>query len=117
MVNIKETKNKSKMSNLKYEKFEKQEYFSTLEANHAKTLFRFRTRMAPFDGNYKGQGPVDDCPLCGLHSDLQHLSFSCPIVEQKLEPPEEYDKMFETKISTELAKFLHKMIELRNKED
>ena len=117
MKNIKETKNKSKMSNLNYEKFERQEYFTTLQVKHVKTLFRFRTRMAPFEGNFKGQGPVDSCPLCGLHSDLQHLSFNCPVVIEKVEPTEEYEQIFGTKISTELAKCLQRMIELRKKEE
>ena len=99
MKNIKETRNKSKMSNLTYEKFERQEYFTTLEVKHAKTVFRFRTRMATFDGNFKGQGPVDPCPLCGLHSDLQHLSFNCPVVIEKVEPTEEYEQIFGAKIS------------------
>ena len=73
--------------------------------------------MAPFDGNFKGQGPVDPCPLCDLHSDLQHLSFNCSVVIEKVEPTEEYEQIFGAKISIELAKCLQRMIELRKKEE
>ena len=73
--------------------------------------------MAPFDGNFQGKGPVDPCPLCGLHSDLQHLSFNCPVVIEKVEPTEEYEQIFGAKISTELAKCFQRMIELRKKEE
>ena len=117
MKNIKETRNKSKMSNLTYEKFERQEYFTTMEVKRLKTLFRFRTRMAPFGGNFKRQGQVDSCPMCGLHSDLQHLGFNCPVVIEKVEPTEEYEQIFGAKISIELAKCLQRMIELRKKEE
>ena len=116
MNTIKETKNKSKMKELHYEKLEVQEYFKTLEVSQAKTLFRFRTRMAQFDGNFKGYGSVDLCPLCGDHSDLQQLCFVCPVVKEKVGISEEYGNIFGSKISINLATTIDRIMKIRKKE-
>ena len=108
MIEKKETKNQSKLKPLSYEKLEQQEYLKNLDVKLAKTSFRFRTRMAQFGGNFKGQGPLDPCPLCGEHQDLQELSFQCPEVLDKIKVNEDYDNIFEPKISRELAKNLQK---------
>ena len=81
---MKETKNESKLKNLDYEQLKTPEYLTNLNVQ-AKTVFRFRARMENFSGNYKGQGPPDPCPLCGLHSDVQHQSFQCSAVTRKIE--------------------------------
>ena len=55
LMKLKEPKNESKLKNVKYEKLEGQQYLTTLDVRKAKTVFRFRTEMAQFSGNYKGQ--------------------------------------------------------------
>ena len=67
LMELKESKNGSKMRDLYYEKLEAQEYLKELDVNEAKTVFKFRVRMAKFSGNFKGQGLIDLCPLCALH--------------------------------------------------
>ena len=115
MVEIKETKNESKLKSLKYEKLEKQDYLTNLDVKLAKTAFRFRTRMAQFGGNFKGQGPLEPCPLCGEHPDLQELCFQCPEVVNKIQVNELYENIFEPTISRELAKNLEEILKIREK--
>ena len=115
MIEKKETKNQSKLKPLSYEKLDQQEYLKNLDVKLAKTTFRFRTRMAQFGGNFKGQGPLDPCPLCGEHQDLQELSFQCPEVLDKIKVNEDYDNIFEPKISRELAKTLQDILKIREK--
>ena len=115
LLKIKESKNKSKMKDLKYEKLQIQEYLTKLDVYLAKTMFRFRVRMARFSGNYKGKGPPDACPLCDLHSDEQQLSFQCPEVTMMIETSEIYENIFNTNISVNLAKTCEKIMKLRSK--
>ena len=105
------------MKNLKYEKLEAQKYLTMLDVNLAKTDFRFRVRMAQFSGNYKGQGPPEPCPLCGLHSDVQHQSFQCSAVTRKIKISEKYENLFKPNISTNLAKICQEIVKLRRKEE
>ena len=117
LVEMKEKKNESKMRNLNYEKLILHEYLTSLDVHLAKNVFRFRVRMAQFSGNFKGQGPPGLCPLCGLHSDLQQLCFQCPVVLGHIEIMEDYENIFESSISTSMAKTLHEIAKLRKKEE
>ena len=116
MILVKETKNKSKMKDLKYEKLMAQEYLTNLDVHLAKTVLRFRVRMERFNGNFRGQGPTTPCPLCGLHKDEQHLSFKCPTVMKELDVTEEYENLFKVNISFDMAKTCHEIVKLRTKE-
>ena len=58
---------------------------------------------------------LDPCPLCGEHPDLQELSFQCPEVLDKIKVNEDYDNIFEPKISRELAKTLQDILKIREK--
>ena len=73
--------------------------------------------MAQFSDNFKGQGPIDLCPLCGNHSDLQGMSFKCPVVLENIELNEEYENIFKTKVSKELADNLQAIENLRRKKE
>ena len=117
LIEIKETKNGSKLRNLKYEKLELQDYLKTLDVKLSKTVFRFRCRMSNFSGNYKGKGPPDSCPLCGTHSDLQELCFLCPVVQDKVKIKEDYENIHQSIISRSPACDLEKIEKLREKED
>ena len=116
LILVKETKNKSKMKDLKYEKLMAQEYLTNLDVHLAKTVLRFRVRMERFNGNFRGQGPTTPCPLCGLHKDEQHLSFNCPTVMKELDVTEEYENLFKVNISFDMAKTCHEIVKLRTKE-
>ena len=86
---------------MKYQKLEKQDYLTNLDVKLAKTAFRFKTRMAQFGGNCKGQGPLEAYPLCGEHPGLQDLCFQCPEVVDKIQVNELYENIFEPTISRE----------------
>ena len=116
LILLKETKNKSKMKDLEYEKLLAQEYLTNLDVHLAKTVFRFRVRMERFNGNFRGQGPTAPCPLCGLHKDDQHLSFKCLTVTKELDVTEEYENLFKVHISIGMAKTCHEIVKLRTKE-
>ena len=83
----------------------------------AKSLFKFRTRMAPFSENFKGQGPPKLCPLCVNHIDSQAMSFQCSKVKEKITINlEMYEDIFKTKIPKELADIVHKILIMRPNE-
>ena len=116
LVEIKETKNKSKMKNLGYKQLKRQEYLDKLQPYESKEVFRFRVRMAQFSENYKGRGIADLCPLCKNHSDTQELSFKCSRVLEKININEDYENIFEQDISLNLAKTIKEIMKLRSKE-
>ena len=58
--------------------------------------------MAKLQGNFKENGNVDFCPLCGTHRDFQELSFQCPEILKKVEITEIYETIFGSKISLRL---------------
>ena len=116
LIKIKDTKNGSKMKELKYQKLECQDYLGNVDAKLAKSVFKFRTRMAKFQGNFKENGNVDFCPLCGTHRDLQELSFQCPEILKKVEITEIYQTIFGSKISLNLAKIVDEITRWRNDE-
>ena len=65
----------SKMINLFYVELEIQEYLKekSINTSQAKAVFKFRTRMANFSENFKGQAGTQPCPLCRLHLDIKFL--------------------------------------------
>jgi hypothetical protein len=115
LLNNKATKGKSNMKNLNYDKLHLQDYLINLDVKLAKNVFRYRTRMIQFDGNFNCQELVNVCPLCGLHSDLQHISFQCPVVVEKIGIEEDYENIFGDKVSLKLAKTLQQITKLRQK--
>ena len=113
-MDIKISRSKSKMKDLTYEKLQIQEYLTKLDVYLAKTVFRFRVRMARFSGNYRGHGPPDVCPLCVFHSDEQQLAFQCPEVAMMMDPSVKYEDLFNQNISIILAKTCEKIMKKRN---
>ena len=116
LIELKEGKNASKLANLSYEKLCPQEYLFKLDVKVAKDVFRYRTRMMHFSGNFRGQGPIEFCPLCQKHEDLQELSFKCPAVLEKINVNEEYVNIFGSDISQNLGKTLSEIAKMRKKE-
>ena len=116
LMAMKEAKNKSKISQLNYRKLERQEYLEDLNLTEAKTVFRFRTKMENFEGNYKGKNieGQQQCPVCQTHSDLQDLCFGCPVIKEKIGITEEqYASLFGSTITTKLAGILVKIVNIR----
>ena len=106
----------SKMDNMNYTKLELQKYLKleNIDANGAKTIFRYRTRMAQFGENYRqGKTPVN-CPLCGLHLDNQMMGFSnCPVIKANIIIRGQYEDVFKQTIPSELVKTLENIDKFR----
>ena len=69
----------SKIRNIKHNIINLSNYLKleNMNASEAKAIFQFRSRMAKFSGNYKGNSPIKICPLCSSHPDTQEWSFQC----------------------------------------
>ena len=113
LMEMKNTKNKSKMKKLTYEKLEIQKYLLDFEIREAKMIFSFRVRMAKFNGNFRGKGPPTPCPLCLSHTDLQELCFDCSVVREKIKWNEQYDDLFQQNIPKQMGKKLLAISRLR----
>ena len=87
---------KTKMKNLIYTELKMQDYLSLNKMNtsEAKSLFKFRLRMAPFGENFRGGQKVIICPLCNDHPDGQSESFWCTELKKVVNIEGEYSKIF-----------------------
>ena len=74
------------MTNLTYTCLEMQGYLKESEVTprQAKTMFKFRTRMANFSENFKGGNDTKPCPLCETGLDTQAHSFQCRVIKQNI---------------------------------
>ena len=118
--------NHSKMRNLKYKKFEMQNYFKdgNISRYEAQTYFKFRTRMEDFSDNFKN-GSVDNyCRLCykfndknEQYEDSQQHFLNCNVMLKEEPAISELvkDKIYSTKkVDYHQVKILIKAIEKRS---
>ena len=106
----------SKMDNLSYSKLEMQKYLKleNLYASGARTLFRYRTRMANFGENFREGSTAVNCPLCGLHLDNQEMAFyNCPVIKANVKIRGQYEDIFKKNVSTELVNTLDNISKFR----
>ena len=113
LMRMKTEKSKVKMKNLEYEKLQLQPYLNELDSNLASCVLRFRLRMAPFSENFKGQGPLKLCPLCGFHLDTQAMSFQCSEIRKKVKISIKYETIFKPEVPLETAKILQEILKIR----
>ena len=109
----------SKMDSLNYIKLELQDYLKlgTVDAVIAKTVFKYRTRMATFGENFRGKnGPVN-CPLCGLHLDSQFMGFyNCQVLKNNIEINCKYEDIFRKSVPKDVATSLYEIDNFREEE-
>ena len=107
----------SKLDDLWYAELKLQDYLNCnkFTTEEARTLFSFRTRMAKFEENYKNGRSNILCPLCQLHFDTQALAFQCPKVRAEINVKRNYDEIFKSDISKELAKTLTEILKFRTR--
>jgi hypothetical protein len=55
------------------------------------------------------------CPLCQLHFDTQALAFQCPKLRAEINVKRNYDEIFKSDISKELAKTLTEILKFRTR--
>ena len=115
LVELKNSRNSSKMKDLFYIELKMQEYLELkdMSASQAKALFKFRTRMAPFGENFRGGEKTVLCPLCKKHPDSQEESFSCVQVNRLVTVRGSYKEIFRTKFSPELVQTVYNIYNFR----
>ena len=105
----------SKIRYIKHKKLNMSNYLEleTINAQEAKAIFQFRSRMAQFNGNYKGKNPIKICPLCSSHPDTQEWSFKCSEILKNIEIKGNYSDIIEGNITKNVAKSAHAIIKFR----
>ena len=109
---------KSKLSKIRNLKFKKLELSKYLKLEHiyddeARAVFQFRSRMAKFHGNYRGNMPLKHCPLCLSHPDTQEWSFKCNALMKNIEINGKYEDIITGNINKKLAKTVKSIINFR----
>jgi hypothetical protein len=78
-----------------------------LDASGARSLFRYRTRMANFGEHFREGNCHVNCPLFGLHHDNQAMAFNnCPVLKANISITGNYQDLFKKNVSFELVKTL-----------
>ena len=99
------------MKNLKYTTFEIQPYLllEDFPSDVAKSVFKWRTKMASFGENYRSGKDHVLCKLCqDQHLDSQEESFNCGIMKQYFNINHNYSDIFsEIYIPSGLANTIH----------
>ena len=104
------------MKNLKYDKFKIQDYFqnSKLSVENKRDIFAYRTRMADFGENYRGQRKYVICPFLCNQRDSQHHSFECNGVINRTPVNGTYNDIFKDDIPITTCYTLTKIRKIRN---
>ena len=94
------------MNNLFYTDLQIRNYLKCeqITAAEARTIYSYRTRMAVFSDNYRGQKGTSLCPLCGIHLDVQSMSFQCIQIKENVKITGKYENIFEDVIPKQLAR-------------
>ena len=106
----------SKLKDLDYGDLSIRQYFQdeNLSVNEKVTIFKYRTRMAKYDNNFKRGKPYTlKCPVCHSHSDTQELAFQCSFLQKQIAISDDYSDIFTDAIDKNLAKTLIKIEEIR----
>ena len=105
----------SKMRNLEYSKLELQSYFKFpgIKVDMQRNLFKFRTRMAPFGENFRGNQEVITCPLCNNDKDNQAHSFNCQAIKDKMEIKCDISDVYSDTITLDTAETVTEILEVR----
>ena len=67
-----------------------------------------------YSDNYPGAGGLSPCPLCLLHLDCQALAFQCTVIKNNVKITESYSKLFDTSVTSVMAKMLVKIDRVRD---
>jgi hypothetical protein len=104
----------SKMDNLLFTELKIQEYLAeNISVKQKRNIFHFRTRMATFSENYRGQEPQKPCQICVLHVDSQEHSVNCLKTMQNVCKKGKYCEIFSRNISSDTAIMLEQIMKNR----
>ena len=106
----------SKMDSLNYSRLEMQKYLrlEDCDAKGARTLFKYRTRMALYGENFRQNDTPVSCPLCDQHLDNQAMAFNnCQVTKLNVLIQGQYTDIFKQTIPKKLVKTLQQIDEFR----
>ena len=69
--------------------------------------------MSQYAGNFRGDRPTSQCPLCGSHDDEQQLSFTCPVVMKSVKIDANYEEIYQPKVQKYVVEKLKEIDKLR----
>ena len=107
----------TKMDNLVYTELKIQDYLldEDTSTEQKRNIFRFRTMMSDFAGNYSSSDTPQPCKMCLLHRDCQAHAVICHETMKYVTAEGNYEEIFSNKISKKTACMLEQIIESRNK--
>ena len=110
-------KNHSKMADLHYSELKQQNYLTikNIRTDQVRNIFRYRTRMARFGENFRGNEDHIVCPLCYKHYDSQTLSFQCEFYKDKMRINCSMTNVNSKNVNLETARVITEMMKLREK--
>ena len=105
----------SKMDNLIYTELKIQEYLvsENISVDQKQNIFHFRTRMANFSENFRGQEDQKPCQVCGNHVDCQEHSVNCAETMKNVNKKGKYEEIFSSHISRDTAIMLEQILKKR----
>ena len=84
-----------------------------ITAEDSKRIFAYRTRMANFGENFRGQSDPKQCPLCLSHLDNQQMAYICPKIKPSLNDAGKYDGIFKMDVPIETIRNLRIIDKIR----
>ena len=112
---LEEKATKSKLKDLEYTELKIQEYLhlKSITKEQAVVLFKFRTRMCPFEDNFKGGKLTTLCPFCKGHIDSQSESFTCTKMKEMITIEGNYSDIFGDHFQNDVIKTLQSIFNFR----
>ena len=105
----------SKMENLQYSELAIQNYFLQpgINIDEIRSIFKYRTRMAPFGENFRAGRESVTCPLCSTHVDSQVMSFMCPAIRKNINIDCDIQDLYTDTMNMKTASTVSYIIKLR----
>ena len=105
----------TKMDNLVYTELETQDYLldENITTEQKRNIFRFRTMMSDFAGNFSSSETPQPCKMCFLHRDCQSHAVNCYETMKYVTAEGNYKEIFSNKISKQTACMLQQITESR----
>ena len=96
----------SKLKDLTYSAFQLQSYLKDGKTSVEEKInaFKFRTKMALFGQNFRGNRECVMCPLCKIHVDSQDLVSECPILKTKITMKNKMKEIYDQEVGSNAVK-------------
>ena len=90
----------TKMDNLVYTELQIQDYLldEGISTEQKRNIFKFRTMMADFAGNFSSSDNPQPCKMCFFHRDCQSHAVNCHETMKNVTAKGTYNEIFSNKI-------------------